>query len=267
MIDAERDGKALSDGHLPDREIDNRARAVRRAKARMRADCRANGWVPGRRCQPNEFRWFVTLTTSPEKLDRYDDKDILRRLTNWLRNASARFGLCYVLVPERHRDGALHFHGLFNAALRAVDSGTVIPVTGGRPVKPDTPEEWRRLVADGGHVVFNLPQWDYGFTTAIGLYGEYGAAVNYVLKYVGKDIDPRKGVPERIGGRWVYSGGPLASPVDTLLQIDDFDEARKLYPGADFAIDETGDRWHVAEIPAPDLGAGPDQLMIDLEGR
>lgn len=89
-------------------------RAMRRARAQVR-DLAL--------CTP--FRWFVTLTLDRARVDRYDMKEITRHLNHWLDNQVRRRGLSYVLVPERHRDGAIHFHGFFNDALEAADSGTL----------------------------------------------------------------------------------------------------------------------------------------------
>lgn len=132
----------------------------------------------------NSFTYFVTLTLNREVIDRHDMAAITKRLNTWLDNNVRRRGLAYVLVPERHKDGAIHFHGLFNDALPVVSSGHT---------------------DRGGHEVFNLPRWGFGFSTAIELYGEYDRAVAYVCKYIGKQS-------EKIGGRWYYSGGQLAHP-------------------------------------------------------
>lgn len=148
-------------------------RAMRRARAQVR-DLAL--------CTP--FRYFVTLTLDQTKVDRYDMAVITKKLNNWLDNQVRRKGLAYVLVPERHQDGAIHFHGFFNDALSVVDSG-------------HTDRE--------GHTIYNLPAWSLGFTTAIELYGEYSRAVNYVCKYIGKQ-------GEKPGGRWFYSGGQLGRP-------------------------------------------------------
>lgn len=172
-------------------------RAIRRAKAQVKdlALC-------------TDFRYFVTLTLSPERVsDRYDMAEVTRHLNAWLDNQVRRRGLAYVLVPERHKDGAIHFHGFFNDALEAVDSGTIIPPAGGRPRKPRSKAQAAQWLSEGGHKVFNLPGWSWGFTTAIELYGTYSKAVGYVCKYIGKDTAAGK-----IGGRWYYSGGKLGHP-------------------------------------------------------
>jgi hypothetical protein len=151
---------------------DAKLRAQRRARSAVRDLALAN-----------PMRYFITLTLNKECIDRYDAATIIPRLQVWLDNMVRRHGLKYILVPEHHKDGAIHFHGFINDALRVVDSG----------------------VKQNGRQIFNLPQWKFGFTTAIELYGDYNAAVGYVCKYIAKE-------QEKIGGRWYYSGGGLARP-------------------------------------------------------
>ncbi len=234
---AEREGRYLDNGQIPPREAESVQRSIRRAKTNLRTLCRAN-----------RFTFFVTFTLDAGKVDRYNDSEVLRKLNNWLRNTAARSGLAYVLVPERHKDGAVHFHGLINDALEAVDSGTIIPATGGRPVRPRSDRKREALLAAGGHVVYNLPQWRYGFTTAIRLYGNYDRAVGYVSKYIGKAMGGAGTLQDaKIGGRWVYSGGPLQRPSETLLDVD-FEKAAELYHGYEYTVKATGDVFHVAEM-------------------
>lgn len=150
-------------------------RSMRRARAKVR-----------RLALSNEFSYFVTLTLSPEMVDRYDSAAIMKKVNVWLGNMVKRKGLRYVLVPERHKDGAFHFHGFFaGEGLEAVPSGHS---------------------DKQGHEIFNLPQWSFGFTAAIRLYGTYSQAVGYVCKYIGKQGG------ERPMGRWYYSGGDLMEP-------------------------------------------------------
>lgn len=183
---------------------DGRAAAEAAELSRLRAQRRARTQVRDLALS-NEFRFFVTLTLDGTKVDRYDVRAITRKLNQWLDNAVRRHGLKYVLVPELHKDGAVHFHGFFNDALRVVDSGTVIPPQGGKPKRPRGEKQRQAWLEGGGHVVYNLPQWSLGFTTAIELYGEYSAAVGYVCKYISKE-------QEKVGGRWFYHGGDLRTP-------------------------------------------------------
>ena len=212
--------EARNPGHVRARRADGEghdvARAVRRARAQVRDIAR---------CTP--FRWFVTLTLDARRVDRYDMKAITRHLNRWLDNQVRRKGLAYVLVPERHKDGAVHFHGFFNDALEAVDSGTISRPGRKSPQRPRSARQRAEWLEAGGHIVYNLPGWSWGFTTAIELYGDYEAAVSYVCKYIGKDMEPGASPngdgpelqPAKIGGRWYYSGGALGRPEVTYCDL------------------------------------------------
>ena len=155
-------------------------RSMRRARAKLR-----------RLALANDFRWFVTLTLDPQKVDSFDGPAVVKKLNAWCSNMVQRKGLRYILVPERHQSGRIHFHGFFNDCLEVVDSG-------------HTDRQ--------GHKVHNLPQWSLGFTTAIELYDDYQKAVGYVCKYVGKQ-------GEKPAGRWYYSGGDLVEPAVDYVEI------------------------------------------------
>ena len=154
-------------------KAEDMARSMRRARSRVR-----------RLALSNDFKWFVTLTLDRQKVDRYDPAQVVRKLNQWASNQVKRKGLRYILVPERHKDGALHFHGFFNDALEAVPSGHT---------------------DKAGHMIYNFPGWTLGFTAGIAVYGDYAGAVAYVCKYIGKQGD-------KPAGRWYYSGGDLREP-------------------------------------------------------
>lgn len=154
-------------------KAEDMARSMRRARSRVR-----------RLALSNDFKWFVTLTLDQQKVDRYDPVQVVRKLNQWASNQVKRKGLRYILVPERHKDGALHFHGFFNDALEAVPSGHT---------------------DKAGHMIYNFPGWSLGFTAGIAVYGDYAGAVAYVCKYIGKQGD-------KPAGRWYYSGGELREP-------------------------------------------------------
>ena len=66
------------------------------------------------RCNP--WSYFVTLTLDPSKVDRNDLKAAYRKLAKWINNYNSRHNckVLYLLVPEPHKDGAWHFHGLLS---------------------------------------------------------------------------------------------------------------------------------------------------------
>lgn len=192
-------------------------RSMRRAAAKVRdiALC-------------NDFRWFVTLTLDPAKIDRHDMDALVCVLNRWADNRVRRHGLRYVLVPERHKDGAIHLHGFFNDALSMVDSGTVRRPGIKQPRKPRSASERQRWLDEGGQIVYNVPDWTLGFSTALPLYGDYHAAVGYVCKYVRKQ-------QEKIGGRWYYSGGKLEKPKVSYPDVT-IEELRETGAGYTFCV-------------------------------
>jgi hypothetical protein len=76
-----------------------------------------------------------------------------------------------------------------------------------------------------------LPDWGYGFTTAIDLYGDRRKAINYVVKYIGKFGSTK------IGGRYYYSGGKLSRPKIRLANVD-YIEMRDALGGYTFSIED-----------------------------
>lgn len=194
-------------------------RAMRRARARIREIALAN-----------KFDYFVTLTVSPDQCNRYELKDILPKLRVFLSNRVQRAGLKYVLIPEHHKDGALHFHGLMTGnGLNLADSGTLIGVPGyDRPVKCSGDVKAAHL-ENGARIVYNIRDWKLGFSTAMPLYGDYARAVSYVCKYIEKES-------EMIGGRWYWSGGPLCKP-----------------------------DVHTVDVMACDLATNPAAYVMDIE--
>lgn len=176
------------------RDRDNLRRSQRRAATNLRDFALSNDWD-----------YFVTFTLDRTRVDRYNVEDMTKRLNTWLDNRVRRRGLRYIIVPELHRDGALHYHGLINDALPVTDSGTISLPGDKRPRKPRSKKQRAEWLAAGGHVVYNLPDWSYGYSTAIELYGERIAAIRYVCKYITK-------ADQKIGGRWFYHSSNLARP-------------------------------------------------------
>ena len=76
---------------------------VRRAKNRIKEYALSNQWD-----------FFCTLTLDKLKQDRYDLGAYIKKLSHMIRNVRRDTGanIQYLLVPEKHRDGAWHMHGL-----------------------------------------------------------------------------------------------------------------------------------------------------------
>lgn len=78
----------------------------------------------------NEWDYMVTLTLDQAKIDRYDAKEINKRVGKWLKNQVQRKDLRYLVIPEYHKDGAVHFHGFFKGNMTYLNTGKRINPAG-----------------------------------------------------------------------------------------------------------------------------------------
>lgn len=210
------------------KDKDNLERATRRAARKVKGLCHCA-----------KFKYFVTLTLDPNKIDRFDVPTIIRKMSQWCDNKVRRNGLSYILIPEKHKNGAIHFHGFFTDALEVVDSGTISRPGRKKPQRPRSKRQREEWLAEGGHTVYNLPAWTLGFTTAIELYGEKQQAINYVCKYLTKQVTENG---DKIGGRWYYHGGKFEEPV---IRTDNLDLPSLLLSGSGII-----DTYYIREIDA-----------------
>lgn len=152
-------------------------------------------------CNP-ECNMMVTLTLNGEKFDRDNWAKIVPRLNVWLDNMRRRHGLKYILVPEYHKDGAIHFHGFANETALSLS----------RAINPKT----EKPLFQKGRAVYNIENWKFGFTTAVRVGKselDQLSSAKYVLKYITKNA-------EKIGGRYYLHGGSLAEPTFEFFNAD-----------------------------------------------
>lgn len=118
----------------------------------------------------NNFDYFCTFTFNPKKYDRYNFNNLKLVMTRWLNNQRRLNSpnLKYIVIPEFHKDGAIHFHAL----LKNYNG----------PVK----ETGKRT--KGNYKIFNLPSFRGGFTTASPIDENLDAISEYVSKYITKDM-------------------------------------------------------------------------------
>lgn len=115
-----------------------------------------------------KWDYFVTLTFSKEKIDRYDYSACMKKANKWFHNQRrCAPDLQYLFVPEMHKDGAWHIHGLIArvGGMQFVDSG-------------------KRAK---GKVIYNLSGWHNGFSTATSV-EDTNKVSGYITKYITKDL-------------------------------------------------------------------------------
>ncbi len=122
-------------------------------------------------CNNKPWDYFVTFTFNSEKVDRYNFSEVSKKLSKWIDNIKQKYNckdMGYIIVPEKHKDGAWHFHGLFKNCdnLNFIDSG---------------------IKDNQGRTIYNISNYKFGFTTATKL-SDIDKAVSYILKYISKDL-------------------------------------------------------------------------------
>lgn len=227
-------GKHCKRGYVSENTLsDNRDSARRRARRKIFDYVICNDWD-----------YFITLTLDSAIINRYNYAEVITKLSSFLGNRVRRHSLAYVGVPELHRKGGLHFHFVIRGGgFRFVDSGTVSVPGHKKPIKRSTAKRLH-IPLDDWHTVYNIPEWRYGFSTAIPVYGnDRGALAAYMCKEFCKDVQKRKdtdGNLEKIGGRWYLHGGTLASPAVRLENRSFKDAAGESYAlttdGGDFKV-------------------------------
>lgn len=128
----------------------------------------------------NEWKWFVTLTLDKTKLDRYDMNAYHKKLRKFIENYNHIHccKIAYVMIPELHKDGAIHIHALFND----------IPMQDLKPfgLEEKLPKKIRELLLRG-FKVYHWLQYEnsFGWNTFNEIY-DSTAIAHYMMKYITK---------------------------------------------------------------------------------
>jgi len=141
----------------------------------------------------NRFTHFITWTLDMTLIDRFSCKEVSKKLKTFLSNQKQRRNAAYIIIPEFHKNMAIHMHGLLRGNFDMINSG---------------------LYAPAGQTIYNMPQWKYGFSTAIELDENILSVASYITKYITKEI-------KKIFGNFYYAGGNLVREAKTeLINID-----------------------------------------------
>lgn len=138
----------------------------------------------------NEFEYFVTLTLNRDYLDRYDLKEYIKKLGQFIRDYRKKYkvNVQYLLIPEKHIDGAWHMHGLLKGI----------------------PKEQLKINKHG------YKDWEayskrFGYISIDDIRSQI-AVSKYITKYISKSIDTGRGVTEKESKLYYCSRG-LKKPI------------------------------------------------------
>lgn len=155
--DAVKDGSSVERG-----EVFNRKQAMQRVYDLARS---------------NNWDWFLTMTFDGSTVDRYSYDDCVNALKRWT-DIMYHQGNKWLIVPEQHKDGAYHFHGLVSGRLKLTPG--INPYTG------------KEILDKSGRPVYNVTNYRYGFTTVTSV-SDSKKASGYLSKYLSKSLQVPKG--------------------------------------------------------------------------
>lgn len=159
----------------------------------------------------NHFDYFCTFTFNQAKVDRFHYKACQKKITEVFKNYKNRYapGFRYLVVPEFHKNGAIHFHGMVSG-IRPEDLTVPAYI-----FKRDRRTDELLLVPNTRKYV----DWTY-YSKKLGYFScsrvkNHTACALYVSKYITKDL-----VQLPTGVRAVMASQGLERP-DLVFDEDD----------------------------------------------
>ena len=161
-----------------------------------------------------DWEYFITLTFDGSKVYRYDFDECMGTANNCFNNQKKRKApdLKYLFVPEQHKDGAWHIHGVI------ADVGEMSFADSGRVAIGE--KAYRRSDVNSGFAtIYNLSGWRFGFSTATKVRDKYKVA-SYITKYITKDL-----CESTFGKKRYYRSRNIPEPIEKgfIVEPQDFD--------------------------------------------
>lgn len=128
-------------------------------------------------CICNDWQFFFTGTLNPAWHDRnnlFSFRNEFAQFVRDLRKKSGYENLAYVLIPEKHKDGAWHMHGL----LRGIPVSALTPFVSG--IHP-------KYLVDAGYLNWGAYAQKFGFCS-LDCINDLDAVAGYLTKYISKDL-------------------------------------------------------------------------------
>ena len=145
----------------------------------------------------NEWEYFCTFTLSKEKYDRYQLDKFHKDLTQWIRDQRKKgLEIKYLLVPELHKDGAWHMHGLMSGV-----GSQLVSFKDERRKGRKVPS----VLVNNGFYDYPAYRKKFGFCSLAHVRSSVAVSF-YVLKYISKDISESS---VAVGKHSYFSSRPL----------------------------------------------------------
>lgn len=148
--------------------------------------------------QSNNFDYFITLTFDSSKvINRHDRKSLIKSVCRFFNNYAKNRNipsLKYILIPEFHKDGAIHLHGVISG-IRETDL----------------------FINEHGYLDWKQYHEKFGFINIENMHNK-SATASYVTKYISKDL--AKGINK---GEHLYYCSKRLSRGEKVLEIKNVD--------------------------------------------
>lgn len=162
-----------SDMQILEREIENNDRATREAKRRIRNHV-ANNYTTH----------FVTFTYNPKKYPTNEKQ--FKRMKTVLKELKRKHGkFNYLLVPELHQNGNIHWHGVIDFSNMQNE------------LKEAKNSHTGELLKYNGNQLYNFKYWDSTGFSNISKIKNISKVSNYITKYVSKNIGKTVGINKK----------------------------------------------------------------------
>lgn len=218
----------------------------------------------------NGWDYFCTFTIDGSKHDRFNLDNFYVRFSQFVRDYRKKYGcaLVYVLVPEKHQDGAWHLHGV----IRGLPADAVSHFV--RGVHPEN-------LVNGGFLNWDDYSSRFGYCS-LGLVRDPVKVAFYLAKYITKDMGENI---RRVGSHMYYASRGIkkaqhygdcyfsAPELDNFLSNDyDFCKTGYGHLPWDYAceffdgIEYESDREDVAPVLVDDHFEEWEQMQLALYG-
>ena len=135
----------------------------------------------------NKWEWFFTFTFNTKLVDSFNYELLSGIMSDWLRyigDNSKTGQLKYLIVPELHKSGRWHFHGLFSG----LDSSVWKLTYSGHNVVKKYVSNGKASYKKTDTMIFNISGFPYGWTTAT-MVSDTRRVSHYITKYITKELD------------------------------------------------------------------------------
>ena len=145
----------------------------------------------------NKWDWFITLTLDAKQVDRYDYVECSKKVSQWFQNLHKRKcpDMKYLIVPELHKDGAYHFHGLLSHC-------------------PELQMQFSGHFTKEGEPIYNITDYGLGWTTATEVQNNQAVA-KYITKYITKEL-----CTSTSGKKRFWCSRNVQKPIEQLYFLD-----------------------------------------------